>query len=182
MMRWLGAMAVFVAAVGGAGCDDGAEAAEAPAVKRAADFRSEGVDEALDAAGRVVRTRGFARDGEPWRGFLVHQDSEVNDASMRAGTCYVVAGAASSALRELDLRVFDSDGAEVAQDALTGGRAALEYCPAQSGTYYVAARAVAGSGLFGVRRFQGPSGLDVRVDDLFRATETEPQTPRPERP
>jgi hypothetical protein len=149
-----------------AGCED-VEAAQREPPRRAADFRSESVDEALEQADRKVRTRGFGPQGKAERGFLVDRDSAVVDAAMRAGNCYIVLGASSSALRELDLRVYDADGAEVARDDQTGGHAAVEFCPAQSGTYYVAARAAAGSGLYALRRYQGPTGLDVRIDDLF---------------
>ena len=144
---------------------------EAP---RAADFRSPRVQRAMESASGVVRTRGFSVLGEPWRGFLVDQAADVREQPMRAGTCYLVLGAASSALRELNLRVFDSDGGEVVQDAMDGPMAALRFCPAQSGTYFVAVRAAAGSGLFEVRTFRGPTGLEVRIDDLFRDAPAEP--------
>ncbi len=98
---------------------------------------------------------------------------------MHGGSCYLVVAAATDALRELDLRLFDSDGGEVAQDAQRGPGAALLYCPPHSGTYYVAALATQGTGLFGVRRFVGPTGLDVRLDNLFGAHEPEAPLVRP---
>lgn len=151
-------------------CDEGASASPPPpAPPHAADFRSAGVDAALDAAGQVLRTRGFARDGEAWRGFVVGQSAQVSDVAMSAGTCHVVVAAGSSALRELDVHVFDADGSNLAQDASTGGRAVVRFCPSQSGTYYVAVRATAGSGLFGAVRYTGPTGLDIRLDDVFPA-------------
>jgi len=171
-------------AVAAASCSDNGAAA-APAAERvapAAEFRSRRVDGALDDASALLRTRGLARDGGDWRGFLVDTGSQTSEVSMRSGTCYVLIGAASSALRELDLRVFDSDGGEVARDANAGRRAGLRFCPAQSGTYYVAARAAIGSGLFAVRRFKGPTGLGVRVDDVFRGAEPEAAAPRERTP
>jgi hypothetical protein len=158
-----------------AGCGQATEAeapaaaeVEADAPPRAAEFRSSRVQEAVEAASDIVQTRGFAAMGEHWRGFLVEHDSDVREQPMRAGTCYLVLGAASSAMRELNLRVFDSDGGEVVQDGTDGSMAALRFCPSQSGTYYVAVHASAGSGLFEVRTFRGPTGLDIRIDDLFR--------------
>lgn len=149
-------------------CDEPAEAASAPEERRAAEFRSERVAAALDVADARVRTRGFTADSdEDFRGFLTERASTTDEAPMRSGNCYVVLGAGTPALRELDLRIFDSDGAEVAHDANTGRVAAAQYCPAQSGMYYLAAQATAGAGLFAVRRFRGPTGLDVRLDDLF---------------
>ena len=144
---------------------------------RAADYQSTRVEEAIVSASDVVQTRGFAALGEEWRGFLVDHDSNVREQPMRAGTCYLVLGAASAAMRELDLRVFDSDGGQVVQDGTTGPTAALRFCPSQSGTYYIAVRASAGSGLYEVRTFRGPTGLDVRIDDLFREVAV-PETAR----
>lgn len=149
-----------------AGCT-GAEADEHPVARRAADYRSDAVAATLDAAGRTVRTRGLEPDGDEWRGFVVDQATEVSEVSLRGGSCYVVLAAGSSALGELDLRVFDGEGDDVARDALAGGAAAVRFCPARTGTYYVALRSAAGSGLFAVRRFRGPAGLPMRLDDLF---------------
>ena len=149
------------------GCDGAAAEEPTPAPPRADEFHSERLEQVLDTAGRMVRTRGFERSGEDARGFLVDRDSRVREVAMKAGTCYVMLGAASAALRELDLRVYDADGGEVAQDGQTGARAAVRYCPAQSGTYYLAVRASAGSGLYAVRKYAGPTGLDIRLDDVF---------------
>lgn len=157
--------ALLLAAVG---CGEPSGEAVAAAEVRAAEFRSASVQQAMDAASSLVRTRGFAGTGEEWRGFLVEHASDVRDLPMRAGTCYVVIGAGSAAMRELNLRVFDSDGGEAAHDVTSGHLAALRFCPSQSGTYYVAAHASAGSGIFEVRAFRGPTGLEIRIDDIFR--------------
>lgn len=152
-----------------AGCDEAAGALEADEdVPRAAEFRSAAVGSAMDAASRLVRTRGFAASPEGWRGFLVEHASDTHELSMRAGTCYVALAAGSRAMRELNLRVFDSDGGEVVHDATSGPLAALRFCPSQSGTYYLAVHASAGNGLFEVRTFRGPTGLEIRIDDVFR--------------
>ncbi len=152
------------------GCGDpdpsGAEATEAP--PHAADFRSSRVSRAMDAASEIVRTRGFAAYGDQWRGFLVDHASDVRELAMRSGTCHVVLAGASAEVRELNLRVFDSEGSEVVHDATSGPLAALRFCPHQSGTYYLAVQVSAGSGLFEVRAFRGPTGLDIRMDDVFR--------------
>lgn len=160
------------------GCADPAEVVapiEAEDGLRAAEFRSTRVTQTLDAASDIVRTRGFAASTLSWRGFLVDHAADVREQSMRAGTCYVILAAASPGMRELDLRVFDSDGGEIVQDGADGARAAVRFCPSQSGTYYLTLEASAGSGLFEVRTFRGPTGLDVRTDDVFReASPSEP--------
>lgn len=136
---------------------------------RAAEFRSPRLDATLESAARVVRTRGFAAEGPVWRAFLVEQGSDVRSIGMRTGSCYVVLAVGSSAMRELDLRVFDADGAEVARETEQGPVAALRFCPAQSGTYYAASRSAAGSGLYAASAFRGPTGLAFRVEDVLRA-------------
>ncbi len=98
---------------------------------------------------------------------------------MRTGRCYVVMAMGSSALRELDLRVHDGEGNEVAQDSRDGAFSALRYCPPQSGMYFVVAKAMEGSGLFSVRRFRGPTGLEIRLDDVYRGPGNRAATERP---
>lgn len=160
------------------GCDQAAGESDPRGDEpRAAEYRSRRVERAVDGAAEVVETRGFAAAGERWRGFLVEHGSDVREEPMRAGTCYVVLAASSTSVRELTLRVFDSDGGAVVADADTGPLAALRFCPAQSGTYYVAVQAALGSGLFEVRTFRGPTGLEIRIDDLFR--EVAPSEPEP---
>lgn len=151
------------------GCDTGQPDPEMtdPTAPRAAEYRSARVDEALEAASEVVRTRGFSTLDDAFRGFVVEHTADVREQLMRSGTCYVVLAAASAAMRELDVRIYDSDGVEVVQDMNDGPLAALRFCPAQSGTYYVTIRASAGSGLYAVNTFRGPTGLDIRTDDLF---------------
>ena len=140
----------------------GAEAEEP--VRRAAEFRSDVVEVGLDADSELIRARGFADQSEnAWRGFLVDGGAAVDQARFRSGNCYVVLAAASAGIQAMRLAVYDSDGAEVARSE--DPRRALRYCPPQTGTYFVAVRAT-GSGLFAVRRFEGPTGLDIVLDDL----------------
>lgn len=180
--RTLYTLALFglAASAGPLACDTSSAhgrgaAHEAP---RAAELRSAVVRTAIDAATRALRTRGYAPTGEERRGFLLERASLVEEVPMRSGTCYVAIGAASSALTSLELAVHDSDGARVAEeDGHVGARAALRFCPPSSGTYYLAARSIAGNGIVALRVFDGPSGLDVRVDDLFGPLE--PTGPAP---
>ncbi len=145
-----------------------AEATTADPSPRAAEFRSSAVSQAVDAASEVVETRGFTAQEGDARGFLVEHAADARETSMRSGTCYVAIAAGSAALRELDLRIHDPDGLEVAGDTDDGPRAALLFCPTQTGTYYLTVRATAGGGLYQVRTFRGPTGLEIRTDDLFR--------------
>ncbi len=161
------AMLVALAAVG-CGTEGAVAEVEEPQPSGAAEYRSARVSEAVEAASEVVQTRGFATRSDAVRGFLVEHTAEVREKSLRSGTCYVVLAAASAAMRELDVRIYDSEGREVVSDSDDGPTAALRFCPTQTGTYYVTVRAAAGSGLYEVRTFRGPTGLDIRTDDLFR--------------
>jgi hypothetical protein len=155
----------------GAACspgDTGSPLGSQSDAPQAAEYRSSSVTRAMDAAAEIVRTRGFAAAEGPWRGFVVEHASDVREHAMRSGTCYLALAAGSAAVRELNLRVFDSDGGEVVQDTTSGALAALRFCPSQSGTYFIAVHAAAGSGLFELRTFRGPTGLEIRIDDLFR--------------
>jgi hypothetical protein len=158
---WLGSIAAC----------DAAPAHGRPAVReapRAAELRSSAVQAALLEAGRVLRTRGFAPVGDEQRGFVVSRGSLVQTAPLRSGSCYVAVGAGSTAVASLELTLHDSEGTPVAEaPRSSGARPALRFCPPQSGTFYLAARAAIGSGIVGLRMFEGPGGLEVRVDDLF---------------
>jgi hypothetical protein len=156
------------AALAAIGCNGARSASSDDDSPRAGEFRSPSVTHAMDAASELVRTRGFAASTPMWRGFLVEHGSDIREQSLRTGTCTVVLGAGSRSIRELDLKVFDSDGGEIVQDATSGPLAALRFCPSQSGTYYIAVHASAGNGLFEVRSFRGPTGLEIRIDDVFR--------------
>jgi hypothetical protein len=158
---WLGSVAAC----------DAAPARGRPTVReapRAAELRSCAVQAALRDAGRVLRTRGFAPSGDELRGFVLSGASLVRAEPLRSGSCYVAIGAGSAALASLELTLHDSEGAPVAEAPRTSGaRPALRFCPPQSGTFYVAARAARGSGIVALRLFEGPGGLEVRVDDVF---------------
>jgi hypothetical protein len=143
-----------------------AAGAEEP-LPRADQFRSPVVDRSLDGASEVVRTRGFSQEGEDRRTFLVHRSTDVSESLLSADECYVVVAVGSAALRQLELRLFDGEGREVARPSPGGPSAALHHCAPQPGTHYLSVRAAAGSGLVAVRWFRGPTGLEVRLDDLF---------------
>lgn len=157
------ALLVFLALGGCSGGEPIEQAQEAP---RASSFRSAAIDRVLDEVTRTLRTRGFAARDEDERGFLIEHDTLSREASLAATGCVVAVASSSAALRELDLRVYDSDGSELARDSLEGSTAATQLCPPHAGTFYFVARAASGSGLSAIRIFEGPAGLSVRLDDL----------------
>lgn len=126
------------------------------------EFLSPALEAQLDVAAERARARGFTAEEGIWRGFIVHRGSDVHEVSLQSGACHLFVAAGSEAIEAFDLVVYDSTGSEATRSA---GAPALRICPSQSGVYFVALRTT-GSGLFSVRRFQGPSGLDLRLDDL----------------
>ena len=147
------------------GCEHRAQGHEPQAA--AGEFRSEDVDRSLAAADVVMRTRGYTPEWDVRRGFLVERDSEVIEISLAVDACYVATAAGSAAMDNIDLRIFSSGGSEAARDTTTGAQTAAAYCPPHPGVHYLAVQAESGTGLFGVQLFRGPSGLDMRLDDVF---------------
>lgn len=151
-----------------AGCPPAAEdpdaggggALDAPVVPR-------GVELALDAAERTLRTRGLTRRAGQPSGFLLERRAQVATLPIRAGRCYTFVAAASPGIEDLDVLVFDAEGAQVAYDTARSGHAATRLCPPQTGTYYVAVRAAVGNGVFALRWFEGASGTGGALDDVW---------------
>lgn len=126
------------------------------------EFVSTALEERLDVAAERARARGFSPEEGVWRGFIVNRGSAVHEVSLQSGACHLFVAAGSEAIEAFDMVVYDSTGSEASRSS---GTPALRICPSQSGVYFVALRAT-GSGLYSVRRFQGPAGLDLRLDDL----------------
>ncbi len=151
----------MVWSLGGSACGE-PEVEVAPEPEVPVAFFSEVLETDLQAVAQRVEARGFREvEAAAWRGFLVDRTTEVEELEMRANACHVFVAAGSEAIEAFEMRVFDSEGREV---ALNVGHA-LRFCPAQSGLYFLGLRAQ-GSGLFSLRRFRGPTGLDLRLDDL----------------
>ncbi len=168
------ALASWACAVAWSGCPepDALDPEPLDAV-RADAFVSSRVAASLGQLSRAATTRGFTLEGVERRGFLVERGPEVAEVSLRSGNCYLLIATASEAVRELEITLYDGDGTEVARDDATGPLAALHHCPPQSGTFFASVQATAGNGLYGLRTFRGPSGLDVRTEDIVRAAEPE---------
>ncbi len=163
------------------GCPDAEPRDEPPRIRPAAEYRSDRVDEALDHAVRKLQTRGATSRGEEARGFLAPRATHVADLSLASDECEVVLASATPALRDLELRAYDSDGNEIARDEAQGPNACLELCASHAGTFYVVARAASGTGLFAARRLLAPTGVDVRCNDVFDTTEADREpAPLPE--
>ena len=151
-----------------------------PKEPRADEYQSPFLAAELERITRDLSTRGFTRDGAENRGFLAAPSTVAREQALHAGGCYVAVIVGTKAIGELDARMFDINGAEVATSNLEGPHATFDYCPSQSGTYYVTVRAKQGAGLYEMRLFHGPSGVESRSEDLFATTDTEAAPQRTE--
>jgi hypothetical protein len=151
-------------AVAGYGC--GSTDTE-PSGRTPEPFRSDALEQGLDRVRARLETRGLAEEGEPFRGFLVQAETVVHEAPLDSGECAVLAARASSGVHGVELQLFDVEGTSVARVAAPAPHAALRYCAPQRGLYYVGVRSTEGHGLYELRRFRGPRGLELRLEGLF---------------
>lgn len=133
----------------------------------------------MRAVTSAIEQRGFAPTGEPARAFLVESGSLVEEVTLASGRCQVFVALGSQALREIALGVYDSGGTELAAARAAGPSVALRHCADLPGTHYVAVEAVAGDGLVTARRFEGPSGIAIDLEELFAGSSDEGEAAGP---
>ncbi len=81
------------------------------------------------------------------------RDLEVD---AQAGHCYVALGAGVPSVRELDLKVFDGLGNEIARDGERDAFPRVRFCPTLAGRFRVNVRMFQGYGPYGVQVFEVP--------------------------
>jgi hypothetical protein len=171
--RCPGVLVASVAVVLAYGCASSEPSVEAEAAQvEPEEFVSPALEAQMAAVAAAIEQRGFASAGEPSRAFLVEGDALVDPTSLPTERCHVFVALGSQALREVSLGVFDSGGTELVTARGTAPTVALRYCPDLPGTHYVAIRALAGDGLVVARRFEGPSGIVIDLEDLLAPNET----------
>ena len=81
--------------------------------------------------------------------------SETQDFNIELvrGGCYTIIGAGTPQVSDLDLFLFDPNGAQVAVDQETDNFPVISHCAAASGVFRVQAKVYAGSGEFAVQLF-----------------------------
>lgn len=90
------------------------------------------------------------------RGELTTSLSRDFEVAAEAGHCYVVLAAGVPSVRELDLKVFDALGNELARDAERDAFPRARFCPTIAGRFRVNVRMFQGYGPYGVQVFQVP--------------------------
>lgn len=90
------------------------------------------------------------------RGELTTSLSRDFEVTAEAGRCYIVLAAGVPSVRELDLKVFDSLGNELARDGERDAFPRARFCPTIAGRFRVNVRMFQGYGPYGVQVFEVP--------------------------
>jgi len=85
----------------------------------------------------VLSQRGYAMSGDVYDGDLKNQYYEDLTIDLRPGTSYAFMGVCDQDCHDIDLRLFDPDGDEVASDLRTDDWPIVVVAPSFSGTYRV---------------------------------------------
>ncbi len=91
----------------------------------------------LAEAGRAVREGGYMRAAGPFVGGLASQQSRRYTLTLRAGQDYRVIAACDSRCGDIDLRLYDSNGNQIAQDTLDDNVPTLAVRPPSTGAHTI---------------------------------------------
>jgi len=137
----------------------------------------------IDGPGRVaafregLQRRGFEPLQAPMRVQLARDQDIRVPLRVTPGQCYTAAGFALDGLRDVDLRVLDDEGGEVARDESREEDASAQFCAGRRAEYAAELRGVDGTGVALLILFQaeaasigGLSGLWLGERPLARAS------------
>ena len=114
-------------------------------------------DERLHEFAGGASRRGFDPVGEP-EAFPLAPDQRVRvPLPAEAAHCYTAAAFSDERLEDVDLRVFDDLGREVARDVSPRADAAVQFCTPRDGDYAVEVHARRGAGEASLAMFSGPA-------------------------
>lgn len=108
-----------------------------------------------DFASGVVR-RGFRAEGDPSRVPLAADQRVRVPLEMRASTCTTVAGFTLEGLADVDLRILDEEGQEVARDVSPAADPAAQICVDRDALWSVELHAVRGAGEVRLAVYRAP--------------------------
>ena len=129
------------------------------------------VEARLSRAREPLRARGFVQQGTTTLGTLAEGGVLRRSEVLALDHCYAVIAAASDGLSDVDLFVYDAQGAEIARDVGQDASPALQVCPLEAGAHTVEARAFSGAGAVGFAVLRGaPTGDPATPEDVEAAT------------
>ena len=85
--------------------------------------------------GDFLSNRGYTMSGDVYDGDLKHSYYEDLTIKLQPGTAYAFMGVCDQDCHDIDLRLFDPDGDEVASDLRTDDWPIVSISPSYSGTY-----------------------------------------------
>jgi hypothetical protein len=107
--------------------------AAAPA--HAQDTWARQVSRLLANASSVATDNGLQLTHEPWIGSLGDGESSRHGLNLQAGTAYVLVGVCDNDCTDVDFRLFDPNGNEVASDVATDDTPVISITPRRGGQY-----------------------------------------------
>jgi hypothetical protein len=93
----------------------------------------------LNQAASTATSRGMRRTHSPYLGSLRTSATSNHTLTLNGGTSYSLIGVCDNDCSDLDLRLFDPNGREVASDLLTDDTPVVSWTPRRTGTYTVRA-------------------------------------------
>lgn len=109
----------------------------APAAAQVPDPYARELASQLAQAETILSDNGFSRAAGPFAGGLGQRLNRRFQVTMRAGQDYRVLGVCDSRCRDLDLRLYDMNGALVSQDVLTDDVPVLQVRPRTTGVHTI---------------------------------------------
>ena len=91
----------------------------------------------LAESGRAVREGGYMRAAGPFSGGLASQQSRRYTLTLRAGQDYRVVAVCDSRCADIDLRLYDLNGIQIAQDTLNDNVPTLAIRPPSTGPHTI---------------------------------------------
>jgi hypothetical protein len=93
----------------------------------------------LGRAASVASDNGMSLTHEPFIGSLANGTSERHTINLQAGTAYMLVGVCDNDCADLDFRLFDSSGNEIASDVATDDTPVISITPSRGGRYVLQA-------------------------------------------
>lgn len=112
-----------------------AAAALAAAPARAQDTWEQQVTRLLSRASNIASSNGLQLTHQPWIGSLGDGESTRLGLNLDGGTAYMLVGVCDNDCADLDFRLFDPNGNEVAADVATDDTPVITITPRRGGQY-----------------------------------------------
>lgn len=113
-------------------------AASAPASAQVPDPFARQLAQQLALVDQFQSQHGYSRAAGPFAGGLAQAEARRFPVTLRAGQPYRVVGVCDARCRDIDLRLFDPNGALIVQDQAPDRTPIVELSPSSTGAYTIA--------------------------------------------